>query len=245
MKEMGNPFTEDTNELLILDTKECCSSKCRRDGCRSRCQRQQPDPSSKHLKQKHLKEECQLFSKLFISCQSRECDFQEFFKHENQAFLASLSDNGKLLSCQKSQLVPLLEDKITLPDVLPGVEVIIINGLDLVNANPPRTSKTFEEYAMKKFASKIQSYSSRSLSRNQIKEIPETAFSSLVNLQGLVLSRNQIKEIPETAFSSLVNLQGLVLSRNQIKEIPETAFSSLVNLQGLFFLADSDVHKGD
>ena len=55
---------------------------------------QSPDPTSKDLKQKNLKDECQLFAKLFISCQSRECGLQEFFKHENQSFPASISDGG-------------------------------------------------------------------------------------------------------------------------------------------------------
>ena len=36
-----------------------------------------------------LKDDCRLFSQLFIYCQSRECDLQEFFKHENQSFPAA------------------------------------------------------------------------------------------------------------------------------------------------------------
>ena len=46
-------------------------------------------------KEKVLKDNCQLFSRLFISCQTRQCDLQEFFKHENQPTPASLSDSGK------------------------------------------------------------------------------------------------------------------------------------------------------
>ena len=46
-------------------------------------------------KEKVLKVSCQLFSRLFISCQTRQCDLQEFFKHENQPTPASLSDSGK------------------------------------------------------------------------------------------------------------------------------------------------------
>ena len=51
-----------------------------------------------------VKEDCQLFAKLFISCQNRKCDLKEFFRHENQAFPASLSNGGNLHVCQKSQL---------------------------------------------------------------------------------------------------------------------------------------------
>ena len=64
-------------------------------------------------KQKILKEHCQLFSKLFISCQSRECDLKEFFHHENQTYPAALSDGGKLHTCQESHLTTILESHVT------------------------------------------------------------------------------------------------------------------------------------
>ena len=37
-----------------------------------------------------------LFSRLFISCQARESDLDDFFSHENQAAPPSLSFMGKL-----------------------------------------------------------------------------------------------------------------------------------------------------
>lgn len=101
------------------------------------------EPSTQTL----VKEDCQLFSKLFISCQSRECDLQEFFKHENHPYPAALSDGGKLYSCQKSQLASILETYITLPDQEPDTEVIIVDGAALVHTLPPTRSKTFEDYA--------------------------------------------------------------------------------------------------
>jgi hypothetical protein len=72
-------------------------------------------------KHKALKEDCNLFSQLFISCQSRQCDLREFFKFENQPFPAALSDNGKLHSCQKSDLVNLL---VMIPDTEPEADAI-------------------------------------------------------------------------------------------------------------------------
>ena len=106
-------------------------------------------------KVKVLKEDCQLFSKLFISCQNRECDLQEFFHHENQSFPASLNIGGRLYVCQKSQLAAILEAKVTLLDVEPVIDVIIIDGSALVHASPPRTSKTFAEYAEMEFLPKV------------------------------------------------------------------------------------------
>ena len=88
-------------------------------------------------KQKLVKEDCQLFSKLFISCQSRECDLEEFFQHENQPYPAALSDGGKLYPCQKSQLDSILETYITCPEKEPDTEVIIIDGSALVHTLPP------------------------------------------------------------------------------------------------------------
>lgn len=45
--------------------------------------RQQPEPATGDLKQNNLKEDCRLFSRLFISCLSRECDLLEFCQHGN------------------------------------------------------------------------------------------------------------------------------------------------------------------
>ena len=60
-----------------------------------------------------VKEDCQLFAKLFISRQNRECELKEFFCHENQAFPASPSNGENLHVCQKSQLSGILEKKVT------------------------------------------------------------------------------------------------------------------------------------
>jgi len=106
-------------------------------------------------KKKMLKEDCRVFSKLFISCQNRECDLHDFFHHENQSSLASLSDGGRLHVCQKSQLATVLEGKVTLPDAEPVTDAIIIDGSALVSTLPPRTSKTFAEYAEMEFISKV------------------------------------------------------------------------------------------
>lgn len=192
MKEMGNPFMEETGELLTLDTKSVAHAsaaalvaehykrgKARFDEFLKGLEeeqdctfyrpikrnnidffRQQPELSSKELKQRNTKDESQLFSKLFISCQSRECDLNDFFKHENLSSPASLSENGKLYPSQKSDLTHILEDKVTLPEEKPDAEVIIIDGSALVSSIHPKISKTFEEYATQEFVPKVQSYCS-------------------------------------------------------------------------------------
>ena len=78
----------------------------------------------------------------------------EFFQQENQLFPASLSEGGKIYSCQKSQLTSILEKHILLPDQEPEVDDIIIDGSVLVHALPPKRSKTFA--AMQRLSTKDQ-----------------------------------------------------------------------------------------
>ena len=174
---MGNPFQEDSGDLLTLDTKDIAHTRAvallgqRYDRGKEQFLKfmdalesgdenmfYQPikknklaffkqGPAASNPKQKTLKEDCRLFSQLFISCQSRKCDLQEFFKHESQPVPAALSDNGKLHSCQKSQLVEILEAQIVKSDIEPEADVIIIDGSALLNALPPQASKTFDDYA--------------------------------------------------------------------------------------------------
>ena len=117
--------------------------------------------SVKSSKQNVLKTDCHLFSELFISCQSRECDLKEFFRHENQSHPAALSDGGKLHTCQKSHLTSILQNLVTTPETEPDADTIIIDGAALVHSLPPRISKTFEEYAMFDVLPTIQAYSTK------------------------------------------------------------------------------------
>ena len=47
-------------------------------------------------KEKVLKDDCHLFSKLFKSCQSRECDLKDFFRHKTRHFLLQWATAGTL-----------------------------------------------------------------------------------------------------------------------------------------------------
>lgn len=62
--------------------------------------------SKKDAQLKAARSDAALFSKLFIACQNRDADLQQFFAHENQAAPPSLSDNGNLRPAKnKSGLV--------------------------------------------------------------------------------------------------------------------------------------------
>ena len=51
-----------------------------------------------------LKNDCALFSRLYVSCQTRDGDLDTFFTHENQAAPPSLSVGGKLRLGTKADL---------------------------------------------------------------------------------------------------------------------------------------------
>ena len=72
-----------------------------------------------------------------------------------------MSDGGKLHSCQKSQLATILESLVTILDTEPPADVIIIDGSALVNSLPPRSSKTFEDYAVNDVLPTAQAYSAK------------------------------------------------------------------------------------
>ena len=70
-------------------------------------------PAKMQSKQKNqlaaLKSDCGLFSRLYISCQTRQGDLYELFSHENHAVQPALSTGGKLQVGVKSDLLYCLE----------------------------------------------------------------------------------------------------------------------------------------
>ena len=78
-----------------------------------------------------LKQNCSLFSQLYISCQVRDGDLDEFFRHENQSCPPSLSQNGKLRHGTKSDLLHCLTDLCPDATDTPVVSVVSLMGLPL------------------------------------------------------------------------------------------------------------------
>ena len=91
-----------------------------------------------------------LFSRLFIACQSRKGDLQNFFSHENHGYPISISEYGRLRKCSaKSDFVTCLKQDVGEPDTeAPQVDMKVIDGPALVNMNAPaKTSTTFNCYS--------------------------------------------------------------------------------------------------
>ncbi len=60
-----------------------------------------------------LKQDCSLFSRLYIACQFGDGDLEDFFKYENQPWPPSLSQSGQLRGGQKADLVKCLANLYT------------------------------------------------------------------------------------------------------------------------------------
>ncbi len=104
-----------------------------------------------------MKSNCHLFSRLYIACQVRDGNLDKFFQHENQACPPSLSQQGKLRQCQKSQLLECLEKSAESHSEAPIQQVTILDGAAIVNMLRPVGIKTFQDYAMKVFIPYIKS----------------------------------------------------------------------------------------
>jgi hypothetical protein len=194
-EELGNPFLDQGDDLVTLDTKEVAppdalerlknieikgESQCdkfvlerleeRKSSIFDPIKRNKlsfftsalPKKTAKFQQQLlSVKSDCALFSRLYILCQTRDGDLDDFFMHENQGCPPSLSNQGKLrLPKKKSELVDcLLGDGTAAQSTRETVNVTIIDGAVAVNMIRPSKETTFEDYASKSFLPYIETQS--------------------------------------------------------------------------------------
>jgi len=108
---------------------------------------QPPARNKSKSKLQSLESDCGLFSRMYIACQSRDGDLNEFFTHENQRCPPSLSQDGKLRHGKKSDLLDCLTSCVECITDAPESNVIILDGAVLVNMLKPVACKTFNDYA--------------------------------------------------------------------------------------------------
>ena len=101
-----------------------------------------PEISSSKTKFQSMKDDCQLFSRLFIACQSGQCDLKEFFMHENQSAPPSLSQNSCLNIGKNADRMTVLKSDTNLPGTDPKADAFIIDGAALINEKPPGAART-------------------------------------------------------------------------------------------------------
>ena len=144
VEQLGNPFEEESQDVVKLDTKEIAGPaavetvmNAKRIGqeqfeaftreCLLHRTKAVDDPiprnklkvfststpRSQSIGQQQLasiKNDSELFGCLYIGCQTRDGDLEEFFHHENQARPPALSDGGSLCTSTKSDLLTCLEE---------------------------------------------------------------------------------------------------------------------------------------
>ncbi|KAK3926446.1 BRISC and BRCA1-A complex member 2, partial [Frankliniella fusca] len=104
-------------------------------------------PNREQMKMAQLKEDNQLYWRLYVASLARQLDLDKFFEYDNQNTPPALSAAGKLRSGTKADLVQLLQSVSPIkhqPSVCQG---LLFDGAHLVHNVPPRPGvKTFEEY---------------------------------------------------------------------------------------------------
>ena len=98
-----------------------------------------------------LKQDCQLYSNLYIACQNRDGDLDEFFAHENYAYPPSLSIYGDIRSTDKSDTIKILENLVESCSTKPKFTAEILDGAAVVQAITPKVSPTFGRYCKNEF----------------------------------------------------------------------------------------------
>ena len=99
-----------------------------------------------------LKEDCALFARLYIACQNRDGNLEDFFKFENQPWPPSLSQMGQLRGGTKADLVSCLPNASSQLKKQVSVDAIILDGAVVVQMLQPTAASTFEEYFNSIFA---------------------------------------------------------------------------------------------
>ena len=98
-----------------------------------------------------------MYENLYVTCQSREGDLDNFFAHENHAFPVSLSEYGKLRKAtSKSDFLQCMESLADVTYDAPDVSMKVIDGAAFTNMNRPKSSITYGKYCEDEFLSKLK-----------------------------------------------------------------------------------------
>ena len=106
-----------------------------------------------------LKSDCNLFSRLYVACQTRDGDLDRFFSHENSTTAPSLSQGKELRHGNKSALMDCLdtENQMSTKNA-PQVDAKIIDGPTIVHMLKTDIATSFQSYAEEVFAPHILTY---------------------------------------------------------------------------------------
>ena len=97
-----------------------------------------------------------LYANLYVACQSRDGDLENFYMHENHLYPPSISEYGKFQKClTKSNFLVCLNGLAQSIYDPPNIEMKVIDGAAFVNMNPPTTSNTYGQYCDMQLNTKV------------------------------------------------------------------------------------------
>ena len=99
-----------------------------------------------------MKSDCNVFSRLYLSCQARDGDVNTFVCHGNHPCPLSFSLGGKLRIGSNADALPYVEvETATSEDTPPPVDAQFLDGAAVVQMLNPGTAKTFLDIAVHVF----------------------------------------------------------------------------------------------
>ena len=120
------------------------------------------DKGKSQIRLSSSKSNCALFSRMYISCQTRCGDLNAFFAHENHPYPPSLSEMGNLRHYTKSELLGCLHSTEPASDCSkssPTGDAEVIDGPAVIHMLPPKDAKAnLDDYAVLVFMPYIQQH---------------------------------------------------------------------------------------
>jgi len=104
-------------------------------------------PSKQQMQLAALKNDYNLFSSLYTSCQTRDGDLDQFFSHVSQATPPSLSNAGRMQLGTKAHLLHCVAPHETDSEATPVIDAAVLDGACTVQMLNPSAAKTFQDYA--------------------------------------------------------------------------------------------------
>ena len=97
------------------------------------------------------KQENHLYASLFVACQLRNFDLENFFQHEAHCYPPSISEYGSLRKTCKSEFLSLSETYGNVSHTCPETSAKVIDGAVVVQMIKPVNVETFGDYARYNF----------------------------------------------------------------------------------------------
>ena len=158
IQKLGKEQYSSFVEARLVNRTQSLSSPLKRNNVPLFSRSQPVAPSNEKQQIASLKKTCALFSRLYVSCQARDGNLDEFFRHENQTYPPSLSRFGELRSGTKADLLECIQGTHpSLKEDTPDVDVILLDGAAVINMLKPGQAKTFSDYAELVFLPYVQS----------------------------------------------------------------------------------------